>query len=190
MFVLSFWPWDLDLKTKIKCSGGPKLTIISCTRVHASQTSHYTLAETAQHLMLPARGSEESPHVRPLRGGQSAAGESSYAASLSHSLLSQWVPESHGPVAKWSQGVTGKGEAGLRPLHRPLQGGEGRTWSRRRGREGRVQVWRMEGVVAVTAQDECKEGSETCRGVCTHINTCTDTGTENTSQMWQKNDKK
>lgn len=25
MFMLSFWPWDLDLKTKIKCSGSPKL---------------------------------------------------------------------------------------------------------------------------------------------------------------------
>lgn len=122
--------------------------------------------------MLPPGGSEEPAHVHPLRGGQSAAGETSYAAPVARRrLYSQWAPDSHGPVAQWSQGTTGKWEGGLRPLHRPLQGGKGGACSRGRGWEGDVQVWRMEGVLAVTAQEACKEGSETCRGDCTNINT-------------------
>lgn len=134
--------------------------------------SHETQAEAAQYLMLPPRCSEEALHVHPLRGAQSATGQPSYAAPVACCRLhSHWAHDNQGPVAQWSQGTTRKGERSLRPLNHPLQMGKGGACNRGRGWEGNVHVWRMEGILAVTAQEACKEGSETRRGDYTNINT-------------------
>lgn len=152
---------------------------ISHVKVQSSQTSHYMWAEGAQHSMLPPRRSEELLHVHPLGGSQSAAGQPSYASPITQTLHSTWAPDSHSPVAQGSQGMAGKGECGLRPLHRPLQGHLGRTCTWGAGWEGRIQVWRMEWIQAATAEDVCKDGAETCKGDHTY------TGTENKCHTWQ-----
>ena len=130
--------------------------MVSCIEV--PQTSHCTTAEVAQCSMLPPRGSQELPHVHSLRGRESAAGKPGYTAPVTHTCRSQG-----------SQGTTGEGQVGF---YCPLQGSQGRACSRGVGWEGRIQVCRTERVRAVTAQDACKEGSETCSGVAqTHTDT-------------------
>lgn len=74
---------------------------------------------------------------------------------------------------------------------RPLQGSVGDGRSREGGWKRGIQVWRTEGVLAMTAREACKEGSETCRGEYTNINITQKTGTTKANSItelmtWRK----